>query len=289
MDKLNIALDWYPNIIHVGMLLAQSEGFYAEQGLEVTLLDVKEDGYTCYPLDKLIEGRAQIALAPTEHLFYKQQHGHPDLVAIGAVTTRDHSAVAYKAVGPIKSPKDLDGKRIACYGTYFEIEIYKAIIQADGGRGVFEPIHPGKLALWETFINGQADACWMFPCWEGALAKAAGIELNYFRLPEHGVPYGQSPIFIAKNSLDQSVKERFKAATAKGYHLLVTNPDQALELIANTRNQSEAERRVWELASQTIIADLLDSNGTWGAYNQEVAQNWSLWLDRNNLWDAVAH
>ena len=35
---VSIALDWTPNTNHIGLFVAQAEGYYAEAGLDVTIL-----------------------------------------------------------------------------------------------------------------------------------------------------------------------------------------------------------------------------------------------------------
>ena len=52
-------------------------------------------------------------------------------------------------------------------------------------------------------LQGKVDATWIFEAWEGVLAKQNGVQLNAFRLSEHQVPYGYSPLLLAAPALLQ--------------------------------------------------------------------------------------
>jgi ABC-type nitrate/sulfonate/bicarbonate transport system substrate-binding protein len=43
--KIKIALDWTPNTNHAGFYVAKAQGFYAEKGLDVSILSPHEDEY----------------------------------------------------------------------------------------------------------------------------------------------------------------------------------------------------------------------------------------------------
>lgn len=292
---LNLALDWYPNIIHGGILIAQEAGYYADAGLVVNIISADADQYATYPIEKLAAGTVDIALAPSEHLMhYRENKWYHNLFALGAIAQKDISAVSFRQGCGITRPRDLDGQKIACYGTFFEVEILTAIIKADGGQGNFEVLHPGKLALWDFFLDGHADACWMFPCWEGAMADVLGQPLGYFRLGDYGIPYGQSPILIANRIAQHSQPscyQSFLEATAKGYELLVSNPIEAVRILGNIKFHSALSKvdmmTIMVVGLPELAADLLDANGQWGLYDNELDKRWHQWLLDHKCLDQV--
>lgn len=290
-QKLILALDWYPNVNHIGILLAHSRGYYNQLGLDVELLPAHTDGYQEYPLQRLANRAVHIAMGPSEHGFYfNEVKGHSGIVAIGAIASGDHSAIAVKVSSGINSPKDLDGKRIACYGTYFEEYIMRHIIRTDGGKGEYNTLHPGKLELWEAFLNSEADACWLFPCWEGALAAAAGLELKFFNLAEYGVPYGQSPAFFAQQEAIEEkpdVYKNFIAATAKGYAIAQADPEQALNEVLQRTDLINKDRSVWQIGLDLLLPSLADADGTFCNYRDEHNSNWHQWLESQGCLQTV--
>lgn len=51
------------------------------------------------------------------------------------------------------------------------------MIQNDGGKGDFLEVVPTKLGIWNTLLQGEADATWVFSGWEGCAASLANIDL----------------------------------------------------------------------------------------------------------------
>ena len=53
MPKLTLALDWTPNINHIGFFIAQEKGFYHESGIELEIVDPSTDNYAVTPAKKV--------------------------------------------------------------------------------------------------------------------------------------------------------------------------------------------------------------------------------------------
>ena len=64
------------------------------------------------------------------------------------------------------------------------------MIKNDGGDGVYiEDTSMGMLGIWNTLLEGKADATWVFMAWEGVMAKLGGVELNVFQLDDYQVRF----------------------------------------------------------------------------------------------------
>jgi hypothetical protein len=88
----------------------------------------------------------------------------------------------------IDRPKDLTGKRYASYGARYEGRIVQQMIKNDGGSGDYiEDTEVGMLGVWNTLLEGRADATWVFLGWEGVMAQRSGLELNSFKLDDYKV------------------------------------------------------------------------------------------------------
>ena len=64
MKQLRVALDWTPNINHIGIFIAKELGYYQEKGIEIEILNPFEDNYKITPAKKLELGLADFAIAP---------------------------------------------------------------------------------------------------------------------------------------------------------------------------------------------------------------------------------
>lgn len=61
-----LALDWTPNINHVGFFVAAAKGYYSANGLQVRITSPHSDQYKSTPAQRVANGSAQIAICPSE-------------------------------------------------------------------------------------------------------------------------------------------------------------------------------------------------------------------------------
>ncbi len=235
MNSLKLALDWTPNINHIGFFVAQERGYYRERGLDVAILDPSADRYATTPAKKVETGVADLALCPLESLIsYRTKERPFGLVGIAALLQEDLSAIAVRTDRGVASPKDLDGKTYASYRARYEDEIVRQMVRNDGGRGALELEYPAKLGIWETVVAGTFDATWIFLNWEGVEAEAAGLELQYFKLKDFGIPYSYSPVIAASEAAlttDEGSYATFLAATKQGYSFAQEEPTEAISIL----------------------------------------------------------
>jgi len=270
MKKLCIALDWTPNVIHSGILVAQQLGWFANADLELELISVEVDNYCAKPVEKVLDGEAHLCIGPTEHLFKYGQDvdGKPLLQAVATIMQQDMSAFATLKSSGVNRPADLDGKLYLAYQTPLETEILQAMIRFDGGEGKFEFRSPARLELWHEFIASKGDVCWIFKPWEAALAAREGIKLNLFSPSEFGVPYGYTSLFMASVNRNQEEDDAMKAfiqVAERGYQFVVQETEKALELLCKQGNHANfADKDLIQLGLTLVSSALLDKNGRWG-------------------------
>ena len=66
MKKIKLALDWTPNINHIGFFVAKEKGFYKENDLKVEFLTPDLDDYLITPAKKVEMNISDFGLCPTE-------------------------------------------------------------------------------------------------------------------------------------------------------------------------------------------------------------------------------
>lgn len=52
MQKIRVALDWTPNINHIGFFVAQEKGWFKNSNIDVELLNPADDDYQTTPAKK---------------------------------------------------------------------------------------------------------------------------------------------------------------------------------------------------------------------------------------------
>jgi len=210
MKHMRLALDWTPNINHIGFLIAREKGYYADAGLHVTLLDPQEDGYTRTPAKKLETGEAELAIGPMESVIsLNTKKNHYPAQAIYAVLQEDISSIAVLASSDIERPAQLDGKIYASYQARYEDAIVQQLVRNDGGTGNLSVCYPDKLGIWNILLQGKADATWIFDNWEGVEASTQGIALRTFRMKDFKIPYGYSPVVFGNRETMAAEKDTY--------------------------------------------------------------------------------
>ncbi|WMN06261.1 ABC transporter substrate-binding protein [Marivirga arenosa] len=288
MELIRLALDWTPNTNHTGFFVAQAKGFYDETGIKVEIRSPELDNYSRTPAKLVEEKSVELGIAPSESVIsYQTLKNKPNLTAIAAILQKDASAIVSLADGSIQNIKDLDGQTYASYNARFEDHIVEAMIRKDGGKAEFNKSTPDKLGIWDTLLEGNADATWVFMPWEGILAKNNGIKLNEFRLDEYNIPYGYSPILIAHSETLNEKEEaisKFLKASAKGFHFTQNYPEDAVKILAASGEQEELKDEEFLLESQKAINPYYtNENDDWGLMQDSRWKDFVDWIKSEKL------
>ena len=285
IKQLTLALDWTPNINHIGFFVAKQRGLYRDLGLEVLIVNPADDDYAVTPAKKVELGRADLALCPTESVIsYRTKFKPFDLVGIAAVLQQDLSAVAVRADSDILTPRDLDGKSYASYEARYEDEIVKQLIRNDGGRSDINVVYPKKLGIWETLVNGTHDATWIFTNWEGVAAESRGVELRLFNMRDYRIPYSYSPVLSAgKRSInaDRQVYIDFLTASKRGYRYAQEHPQASVDLLKPFIPQSDAGIDLMKALS--LSAEAFGDGQSWGRIDERTVDTFLGWLQTHRL------
>ncbi|MFN9113905.1 MAG: ABC transporter substrate-binding protein [Bacteroidota bacterium] len=243
MTKIKLALDWTPNINHIGFFIAKDLGFYTNQGIDLEILNPLEDNYQITPGKKLEMNLADFAIAPFETVISLNNKANKvEAVAVFAILQEDISCIVTLQDAKILSPKDLYNKTYASYKARYEDHIVKQMIVNDKGKGEFTIIYPDKLGIWNTLLEGEADATWIFDNWEGVEAETKNVKLTKFTLRDYDIPYGYSPVVLTKQGNLLHQKEsytNFIKATRQGFLFTKKDPAQAVSILKNYLSDDE--------------------------------------------------
>ena len=280
--KLTLALDWSPNTLHAGYFVAEAEGYFRDEQLDVEFSTPEDDNYATTPAKQLAEKRVQVAVAPSESVIsFNTLPATVPLVAIATVLQEDASAIVARSDSGINRPADLDGRTFASYDARFENDIVRQLVRADGGQGDFTVVNPNKLEMWRTVTEGAADATWVFLPWEGPQAQhQANVTFNAFQLRDYGIPYGYSPLLVTHQDLimqEPDLLRAFVRAVERGWRFVHDHPDRTAELLhvhishPNFQNLAMVEESLAQL--QPVI---LGNSRRWGLMDDD---RWSAWID----------
>lgn len=288
MQTLRIALDWTPNTNHTGFFVALEKGFYEEQGIDLQVISPLTDNYAITPAKRLENGEVDFAIVPSESVlsfFTKEQPMH--IRAIAALLQEDMSAIVTLKSSGIDRPGQLDGKTYASYKARYEDKIVEQMIRNDGGAGSIDVVYPAKLGIWNTLLSDEYSATWIFTNWEGVEAKNSNVELNYFRLEDYGIPYGYSPVLVAKDAdinANRTLYTNFLSATRKGFLFSLTNVDESAAILKKHVTPHDAEA-IDLVQSQQETNAAYGNKESWGKMTTDRWEAFVDWLYENKLID----
>ena len=232
--EVTVALDWTPNTNHVGIYVAEALGYYEAAGLTVKLLPYAETA----PETLVSKGIADFGFSYANSIAFARA-SDLDVVQVFANISKQQYQLAYRADDPsIKSPKDLDGKTYAGFGTPGENSEVATVIQADGGTGKVKKIVLNTSA-YEAVYNGSADFTISANTWEGVEAEVNGRPMKYFNPEDYGYPANYSSAIISSNAwltANPDVAKRFQSLGLKTELVQDLTKDAMIQLLAKYKS-----------------------------------------------------
>lgn len=279
---LRVALDWTPNTIHSGLFLAQARGLYSSAGLDVQLLH--PDGeYSKSPAKRLEDGEVELAICPSESCIAYAESGKMQLQAIYAILQRDASAIVATKLNRVAELGE--SKVYGSYNARYEDAIVKSMVARDGGNseGIKIERQQGKLSLFEALKSGAIDATWVFVPWEGVEAEVDAADAKYFRMEEHKIPYGYSPV-IARNArarVDDEVLKRFIKATREAYESIELDATVGVQALKPHCRPERSEEFL--MKSQQSINESYSDGSQLGTMSEQKWKTWVSWLETQQM------
>jgi NitT/TauT family transport system substrate-binding protein len=124
-DQVSLQLQWFIQAQFAGYFAAQDQGFYADQCLDVTIV---EGGVDIVPQQQLADGAVDFALAWVPKALASREAG-ANIVNIAQVFQRSGTLQVSFADAGITAPADFAGKTVGNWGFGNEYEIFAALAQ----------------------------------------------------------------------------------------------------------------------------------------------------------------
>ena len=228
-QDVSIALDWTLNTNHIGLVVAQESGYFDEAGLTVEILPYSDSASTAL----LAAGAVDFAYMTALGFMSAKASGAP-ITALWVTMQREAGRLVYNSDHPdISSPKDLEGKTYAGFGSAWEDALISTMIESDGGNPEYDTVTLGTGA-YEALASGAVDFTLEVATWEGVNSELLGRDQSYFRYNDYGVPEPQGGYIGTQTKMledDPATVDAFMEATRKGYEWAAANPTEAAEIL----------------------------------------------------------
>ncbi|WP_386692210.1 MULTISPECIES: ABC transporter substrate-binding protein [unclassified Lonepinella] len=280
-EKLTLLLDWFVNPDHANIIIAQQKGFFAQQGLDVEIIEPTDPSM---PPKLVASGQGDLAVNYQPQLVMQVEQGLP-LMRVGTIIGTPLNSLTVLESSQIKSLADLKGKKIGFSVSGFEDSLLERMLSTVGlTRNDVELVNV-NWALSQSLLSKQVDAViGAFRNFELHELNLEGHQGRLFYPEQYGVPSYEELIFVAQAGKQNDVNiNKFLTAIEQATAYIKQNPDQAWQDFVNYKPQelnNELNRRAW----QDTIPLLTDNTRQ---LNQELYQQVAQFMLDSKLIKAV--
>ena len=227
LKKITFVPHWVPQAQFAGYYVAKDIGIYKKYGIDLTIITGGPKVSSSQLLEKGIVDFGLMWLSNAIQLKAKGA----TIVNLAQLVNRSALMLIAKKSSGIKTPKDMDGKRIGIWGGDFQIQPMaffkkyklnvKTIMQGNSINLFYFDGIDVTTAMWyneyHTLINSGFDK----------------DELNTFFFADYGLNFPEEGIYCSERFLKENsdVCEKFVAATLEGWKYSFEHPDEAIIII----------------------------------------------------------
>ena len=253
---IRLQLQWFPQAQFAGYFAALDKGYYADEGLDVTILPGAVD---IVPATVVAGGKAEFGISWVPRMLAPRESG-ADMQVIGQVFQRSATTqVSFKSTG-INTVSDFKGKKIGSWGFGNEFELLAGMRKAGLDPDKDVTVVPQQFDM-NAFVGGQIDAAQAMTYNEyaqvletknpktGQLFTAA--DLNVIKWEDQGTSMLQDAIFTAEGWLAKSGNEdiavKFLKASFRGWAFCRDNSAECVDIVVKHDAKLPKGHQTWQL------------------------------------------
>jgi NitT/TauT family transport system substrate-binding protein len=231
-EKLTVRFTWKLKGEYAPLFVALDKGYYKSEGLDV---DLAEGSGAQTVLKLLASGNEKFGYGPAVSAAQAVSQGLPVKVVALYQTKAPMGVIAFPDV-PLKSPKDLEGKRLAIsVGETFGDMLgpFTRINNVDIDK--IQRIQMDASARTAQFLTRKIDVMSVYLSNEWPqVEKRAGVKFNMLRVSDFGLNLLGASIIVGNAFAEQNpdTVKKLLRATAKGYRDAIADPKDAAKTMA---------------------------------------------------------
>jgi ABC-type nitrate/sulfonate/bicarbonate transport system substrate-binding protein len=274
-ENAALLLDFQPNAVHTGIYTAVSRGY--DRALGVTLkVRVPTDSTDAVKL--LVARTAEFAVLDIHDLALARERGR-DLVGVMALVQTPLAAIL--ASPSIRTPRDLEGRRVGVTGLPSDDAVLRSIVRGAGGD-------PGKVITTtigftavRSVLTGRVAAATGFWNVEGVALRERRPELREFRVDDFGAPaYPELVLTVTRETLQDrpALVRATVAALARGYEEVLSDPENGITALMQAVSGLDREQLGREL--DAVSPSFTAGARGFGELNRARLEAWARWEKR---------
>lgn len=242
-QKLTFMPNWTPQAQFAGFYVAKEKGFYADQGLDLTVKHIN-GGSSRSVIDYLVGGEADIC---SFHLISSMIEKGKGKDIVNILQISQNSSLVLVSHTPLKSFQDLNGMKVSRWKTG-----YSEVAQ------IF--FHDYKLNVkWiqflssmNVFLSGAVDAtlCMSYNEYLNLLFSMGQIpEEQTLRFSEIGYNFPEDGVYTTREFYEnnRAAVEKFNTATKQGWEYAREHRDEAVDIVMKyVKENKVATNRIYQ-------------------------------------------
>ena len=265
-EKLTLMLDWFPNVDHLPIYVAQEKGYFADAGIDVEILSPSD---TADALKLAAAGSVDLAVSYEPQSVIAAAEGL-DIRVVGRLVAHPLTTLLFLKDKGIRTPADLNGKKIGYTVPGLMDLLLKAFAKVNGVQD-YSPVNVG-FAIVPALVSGRVDAIMgPFKTYETVTLRHKGYAAAYFELEKYGIPDYDELVFVTgKKALagKSAAIQAFTAAVGRGIDDVRADPKKALALYFKALPEAdrEVETDAFELTRPYFAPSQVPDAAKWQAF-----------------------
>ncbi|RZI46932.1 ABC transporter substrate-binding protein [Candidatus Finniella inopinata] len=250
---LRLTLDWVLNPHHAPLVIALTQGFFKEEGLQVDLIPAQGSLEGCI---QVAASAADLALT-TESQWIIQKDKGLDLEPV--LTLISQPLEVFVSRVPLHQ---LKGKRIghASSGVGFSAAVLRKILKNQGlTENDIIDVHT-KHGLVAALVNHQVDAIVnAYRTYIAVDLKGHNGKFHIYPYEDLGIPVFAAQVMVANPRISSKTKQALQRALKKACQFIHQNPDEAWMIFKTHRPELDtaANQALWPLIGKMFNVDPL--------------------------------
>jgi NitT/TauT family transport system substrate-binding protein len=273
--KTQLMLDWLPNSNHVPIYAGMEKGFFTQQGITIAIRKIADPSD---PLLYLNAGQTDLAISYTPSVIISNSHQNTILI-IGVLISEPLNAVIFRKSEEIITPEDLNNKVMGyCVDSTGQSSLdYLLKTNQIRPKELKNVAFDVVTALGSKRVDAIYGAFWNIECEQ---LKAKGVETEFFKLSDLGVPNYAELVICARKGSEQAASpiiEKFQVALQASIDFCRSNPDEAFEIYAKANPDKAQQTLAWEKEAWYKTLPLFSSTQM---IDEQGMQKFEEWLKR---------
>jgi NitT/TauT family transport system substrate-binding protein len=256
-EKVIFQLDWIPFGRHAPYYAALENGFYAQKGLDVTILQGRS---TIEGLRSLVAGQSHFTFQDIAIMMTMRAAEGTKIKALSCMYQKTPHTFFYMKGRGIDTPKDIQGKKVAFTAGDSPHRTFPAFAQANGieeSKVSWLSVDPSSKNA--VLLNHQTDGMVTYLFTKPVLQKAAqnGEEVGSFTYGDFGADFYSNGI----SALEDYIKEKpevtrgFVQATMAGLKFALEHPKDAVAMLKKHQPQLDEEVALQEIDILKVLTN----------------------------------